>query len=244
MTARVLVVDDIPANVRLLETRLTAEYFEVLTGVERAGCAGNLRARAGRRGAARRDDAGHGRLRGLPAAEGQSADPACAGRDGDRARRRHRQGARARRRRRRFPVEAGRRNRADHPGPQPRPPEAAQRPDADARHRRRSARHRRSRPRRPAAGGRQRPSSCWSKIIARNAQRITADAVAAAPRRRRRRAGGGVADAVRSTNSTSRWSVLVCRTSTGCGCVRRSARSNRPASCRSSCWPIPARRRG
>jgi len=31
MTARVLVVDDIPANVRLLEVRLLAEYFEVIT---------------------------------------------------------------------------------------------------------------------------------------------------------------------------------------------------------------------
>lgn len=31
MTARILVVDDIPANVRLLETRLLAEYFDVLT---------------------------------------------------------------------------------------------------------------------------------------------------------------------------------------------------------------------
>lgn len=31
MTARVLVVDDIPANVRLLEARLSAEYFDVLT---------------------------------------------------------------------------------------------------------------------------------------------------------------------------------------------------------------------
>lgn len=31
MTARVLVVDDIPTNVRLLEARLSAEYFEVLT---------------------------------------------------------------------------------------------------------------------------------------------------------------------------------------------------------------------
>ncbi|ESR23592.1 PleD family two-component system response regulator [Lutibaculum baratangense] len=31
MTARVLVVDDIPANVRLLEARLSAEYFEVVT---------------------------------------------------------------------------------------------------------------------------------------------------------------------------------------------------------------------
>lgn len=31
MTARVLVVDDVEANVKLLEARLTAEYFEVLT---------------------------------------------------------------------------------------------------------------------------------------------------------------------------------------------------------------------
>jgi two-component system cell cycle response regulator len=31
MTARVLVVDDVPANIKLLEARLTAEYFEVVT---------------------------------------------------------------------------------------------------------------------------------------------------------------------------------------------------------------------
>ncbi len=31
MTARILVVDDVPANVLLLETRLTAEYFDVVT---------------------------------------------------------------------------------------------------------------------------------------------------------------------------------------------------------------------
>src|SRR5579863_9324125 len=31
MTARVLVVDDIPANVKLLEARLSAEYFDVVT---------------------------------------------------------------------------------------------------------------------------------------------------------------------------------------------------------------------
>ena len=31
MTARILVVDDIPANVKLLEARLQAEYFEVLS---------------------------------------------------------------------------------------------------------------------------------------------------------------------------------------------------------------------
>ena len=31
MTARILVVDDVPANVKLMDARLTAEYFEVLT---------------------------------------------------------------------------------------------------------------------------------------------------------------------------------------------------------------------
>ncbi|MBX4928538.1 PleD family two-component system response regulator [Rhizobium binae] len=34
MTARILVVDDIPANVKLLEARLLAEYFEVMTAAD------------------------------------------------------------------------------------------------------------------------------------------------------------------------------------------------------------------
>src|SRR5512138_2003138 len=36
MTARVLVVDDIPANVKLLEARLSAEYFDVVTATSGA----------------------------------------------------------------------------------------------------------------------------------------------------------------------------------------------------------------
>jgi two-component system cell cycle response regulator len=36
MTARVLVVDDVPANVKLLEARLSAEYFDVLTATNGA----------------------------------------------------------------------------------------------------------------------------------------------------------------------------------------------------------------
>src|SRR3984885_9492093 len=31
MTARILVVDDVPANVKLLEARLSGEYFDVVT---------------------------------------------------------------------------------------------------------------------------------------------------------------------------------------------------------------------
>ena len=45
MTARVLVVDDIPANVKLLEARLTAEYFDVITAMSGRG-ARHLRASA------------------------------------------------------------------------------------------------------------------------------------------------------------------------------------------------------
>src|ERR1700723_139476 len=36
MSARVLVVDDVPANVKLLEARLSAEYFDVLTAANGA----------------------------------------------------------------------------------------------------------------------------------------------------------------------------------------------------------------
>src|SRR6201991_1115925 len=36
MTARILVVDDVPANVKLLEARLTAEYFDVATAMSGA----------------------------------------------------------------------------------------------------------------------------------------------------------------------------------------------------------------
>jgi two-component system cell cycle response regulator len=36
MTARILVVDDVPANVKLLDARLTAEYFDVLTATSGA----------------------------------------------------------------------------------------------------------------------------------------------------------------------------------------------------------------
>src|SRR6202040_804101 len=36
MTARVLVVDDVAANVRLLEARLSAEYFDVITAMSGA----------------------------------------------------------------------------------------------------------------------------------------------------------------------------------------------------------------
>src|SRR5262245_66333451 len=40
MTARVLVVDDVPANVKLLEARLSAEYFDVVTAMSGADALG------------------------------------------------------------------------------------------------------------------------------------------------------------------------------------------------------------
>ena len=39
MTARVLVVDDILSNVKLLEAKLTAEYFEVVSAFNGLECA-------------------------------------------------------------------------------------------------------------------------------------------------------------------------------------------------------------
>jgi two-component system cell cycle response regulator len=37
MTGRVLIVDDVPANLKLLETRLSAEYFDVVAASSGAG---------------------------------------------------------------------------------------------------------------------------------------------------------------------------------------------------------------
>ena len=84
MTARVLVVDDVPANVRLLEARLSAEYFDVITAMsgqealavcERAECDLVLL-----------DVMMPGRLRSVPAAEEQSGHPPYSGGHGHRAR--------------------------------------------------------------------------------------------------------------------------------------------------------------
>ena len=44
MSARVLVVDDIPVNVRLLEAKLSAEYFDVITAGSGAEALGAIAA--------------------------------------------------------------------------------------------------------------------------------------------------------------------------------------------------------
>ena len=62
MTARVLVVDDIPANVKLLEAKLGAEYFDVVTAGSGPEALALLEQRQAGHYFARRDDAGHGRV--------------------------------------------------------------------------------------------------------------------------------------------------------------------------------------
>ena len=75
MTARILVVDDNTANRKLLEARLNAEYFDVTTVASGAEAIADLREGTVRHRIARRDDAGHGRFRGLPTAEGPDLPP-------------------------------------------------------------------------------------------------------------------------------------------------------------------------
>ena len=133
MTARVLVVDDILANVKLLEARLSAEYFDVLTAYSGQEALELLRDRARRRGAARRHDAGHGRLRGLPPHQERAQDHAlpvimvtALDQTSDKV-----QGLEGRRRR--FPHQAGRRHRAHHAREEPGAPQDAERRDDAAR---------------------------------------------------------------------------------------------------------------
>jgi two-component system cell cycle response regulator len=83
MTARILVVDDILPNVKLLEAKLTAEYFDVLTASDGASALE------------------------VAAAEIQSQDPPHPGGHGHGAERRQRSGQGPQGRGRRFPQQAG-----------------------------------------------------------------------------------------------------------------------------------------
>ncbi len=113
MTARVLVVDDVPANVKLLEARLSAEYFDVITAksgaealaiCERAECDIVLL------DVMMPDMDGFEVCRRL---KSNPAHPPHSGGHGHRARPAVRPRARAGSRRRRFPHQAGLRRRAD-----------------------------------------------------------------------------------------------------------------------------------
>ena len=133
MTARVLVVDDILSNVKLLEAKLTAEYFEVVTAFNGLECLAKMDRERARHRPAGRDDARHGRLRSLPPHQVQSQDRPCAGGDGHRAgpavRPRRGPGSR----RRRFPHQAGRRCRPVRAGALAGAPEDDDRRTAHAR---------------------------------------------------------------------------------------------------------------
>ena len=113
MTARVLVVDDIPANVKLLEARLNAEYFDVLTatnGTEAIAICEQGLCDIVLLDVMMPDMDGFEVCRRL---KSQVATRALAGRPRHRARPTGRPRARAGSRRRRFPHQADRRSRAD-----------------------------------------------------------------------------------------------------------------------------------
>ena len=115
MTARILVVDDVPANRRLLEAQAVGRIFRRHHRDERRRGPRLVRARRMRSRAARRDDAGHGRFRGVPPPQDQSGHPPHSRGDGDGARSGRRSRRRPRRRRRRLPDQAGVGPRADRP---------------------------------------------------------------------------------------------------------------------------------
>ena len=75
MTARVLVVDDIPSNVKLLEAKLGAEYFDVVTAGSGPEALATIEEEKPRHRSARRHDAGHGRVRSLPPHQGAIRRP-------------------------------------------------------------------------------------------------------------------------------------------------------------------------
>ena len=68
MTARILIVDDVPANTRLLEAKLSAEYYQVASVKNGFDALTTAHGLAAGPDPARCHDAGHGRLRVLPAA--------------------------------------------------------------------------------------------------------------------------------------------------------------------------------
>ncbi len=101
-----LIVDDTPTNVAVVSGVLKDSFkTKVATNGEKALAIAVGRGEAGP-DPARRDDARHGRLRGLPPAQGQSRDPRHSGDLPHRQDRRDRRGERLRGRRRRLHPQA------------------------------------------------------------------------------------------------------------------------------------------
>ena len=181
---------------------------------------------------ARRDDAGHGRLRGLPPHQGQPRDPPHSGRHGHRARPalRPREGARSRRRR--FPDQAGVRRGADRARALA---VAAQDDDRRTAHARADlAGDRHPGPREPG-DGRRRPRRARAdrrrpRLVGRAA---VAGACDPAHRRRRKRSERGAVPRRRGQLRPDDRVAGAARTSTGCGCAASCARSTARATCRS-----------
>ena len=238
MTARVLVVDDIPANVKLLEARLSAEYFDVVTAMngadalticERAECDVVLL------------DVMMPDMDGFEVCRRLKSNPAHAshpGGHGHGARPAVRPGEGARGRRRRFPHQAGVRRRADRAralagAAQDDDRRAAHARGHLARHRHRepgARRGRRHRPagqdpdrRRPAGVGRAHPWRCCRRRIRSISRPIRTRRCSTPPK-------------ATTTCSSSR---SASRISTGCACAARCARWSARATSRSWRSPTP-----
>ena len=69
MPARVLVVDDLVPNVKLLSAKLQAEYFDVMTASSGPEALAKIAESPARFDFTRRYDAWHGWVRGLPPAQ-------------------------------------------------------------------------------------------------------------------------------------------------------------------------------
>src|SRR6476469_10590298 len=132
MTARVLVVEDVDANVKLLEARLTADYFEVRTA--RSGREA-LEICANERADVVLLDVMMPGMDGFEVCRRLKADthPAHSSDHGHRARSASRQGEGVRGGGRRLPHQACRRCRSGQAGEESRAVEDADRRDADAR---------------------------------------------------------------------------------------------------------------
>ena len=232
MTARVLVVDDILPNVKLLEARLTAEYFDVLTAMN--GPEALAICEQGACDIVLLDVMMPGmdgfevcrRLKNAP------DDGAYPGRHGHGARPAVRPGAGARSRRRRFPDQAGRRHRAVRAGAQPGAAE-----DGDRR-----AAHAAPSPRATlgigdplaaaAAETGQAAASCSSTTAPARPSGCHAALVAAPSGRCRDRPAGGAVRGGRRQPSIWSSSASTCKASTACGCAASCARWSARATCR------------